>query len=88
MLAVFNSEKLEKQLVGGRVLTGTIRGKAPFEVLRVTPEGEKNITGHGKILTLQEKKNEIAQAEKGKEIGLLVNSAILLQVGDKLIVKK
>ncbi len=89
ILAVFNSEKLGKQLVGGRVLCGTIRGKAPFEILRAAPETEeKQVVGSGKIVTLQEKKNEIAQAEKGKEIGLLVNAGTLLQVGDRLVVKK
>jgi translation initiation factor IF-2 len=89
VLAVFNSEKLDKQLVGGRVLAGTIRNRASFEISRAAAEGEeKQTAGNGRIMTLQEKKSEITQAEKGKEIGLLVNSGILLQVGDRLVVKR
>jgi translation initiation factor IF-2 len=90
VLAVFNQEKPEKQLVGGRVLTGLFRGKASFEILRRDESGEqiKEPAGHGRVLELREKKAEIAQAEKGKEIGVLVNSQVLVKVGDKLVIKK
>ena len=88
ILAVFNSEKLDKQLVGGRVAEGTIRSKLPFEIKRNAEGAEPAVVGAGRIVSLQEKKNEIAQAEKGKEIGLLVNAGVLVQVGDRLIIKK
>ncbi len=89
VLALFNQDKLEKQLVGGRVTNGIFRGKSSFDIMRRT--GEENPTeplGHGRVTGLREKKSEITQAEKGKEIGVLVNSSVLIQVGDKLIIRK
>jgi translation initiation factor IF-2 len=92
VLAVFNQEKLDKQLVGGRVMVGTVRGKAPFEVMR-RPAGTEETAmvvsiGQGRIIQLREKKAEITQADKGKEIGLLVSTHTAIQVGDKLIIRK
>lgn len=87
VLAVFNQAKPEKQLVGGRVLSGTFRNKAVFEVLRKDGAQEK-IEGSGRVLSLKEKKTPINQAEVGKEIGLLVNSRVLIKVGDKLVIRK
>ena len=89
VLAVFNQEKLDKQLVGGRVTAGVFRPKASFEIVR--PAGEedsKKVPGTGRIIELREKKSEITQAEKGKEIGVLTSSQALIQVGDKLVIKK
>jgi translation initiation factor IF-2 len=88
VLAIFNGEKPEKQLVGGRVTEGVIRGKASFEILRVAEGGAQEPAGMGKMLSLHEKKSEIAQAEKGKEIGILLNSETIIKVGDALVVKK
>jgi translation initiation factor IF-2 len=89
VLAVFNQAKLEKQLVGGRVVQGTFRAKAPFDILR--PAGEEVPTAPlatGRVLTMHEKKSEIFQAEKGKEIGVVLNVSALIMVGDKLVIKK
>ena len=88
ILAVFNQEKPEKQLVGGRVTEGTIRGKASFEILRVMEGGVQGSVGSGKILNLREKKSELTQAEKGKEIGVLASSGMVIKIGDVLVVKK
>ncbi len=89
VLAVFNQEKMEKQLIGGRVAAGLVRSKTSFEVLRQAgPEAPKEPLGNGRILELREKKSEITQAEKGKEIGLLVNSHVLIKAGDKLVIRK
>lgn len=88
VLAIFNGEKLEKQLVGGRVTEGIIRGKASFEILRVAEGGAQEPVGSGKILSLHEKKSEITQAEKGKEIGILANSGTAIKIGDVFVVKK
>ena len=86
ILAVFNQERVDKQLVGGRVSAGTIRPKTSFEILRGAP-GTPAV-GTGKITTLREKKSEIFQAEKGKEIGLVVNASATIEVGDRIIVRK
>jgi len=87
VLAVFNQDKPEKQLVGGRVTDGIFRGKASFEIWR-GGDKEENKIGEGRVLSLQEKKTDITQAEAGKEIGVLARSAMVIQVGDLLVIKK
>lgn len=87
-LVIFNQEKLDKQLIGGRVTEGVIRSKASFEILRMTEGGAQEPVGSGKILSLHEKKSEITQAEQGKEIGILANSLVAIKVGDALVIKK
>lgn len=86
VLALFNQEKPQKQLVGGRVMNGTFRGKVSFDIVR-GPTGTAPV-GNGKILGLREKKAEIFQAEKGKEIGVLLDAQTIVQVGDKLVIRK
>jgi translation initiation factor IF-2 len=88
ILALFNQEKLEKQLVGGRVTEGVVRGKASFELLRKSESGTEEAIGSGKVLGLREKKSEITQAETGKEIGVLANVSAAIAVGDVLVIKK
>jgi translation initiation factor IF-2 len=83
VLAVFNQEKFDKQLVGGRVSTGVFRPKTACDIVR----GDTTI-GSGRILGLREKKNEAMVAEKGKEIGVLVSATIAVMVGDKVIIRK
>jgi len=86
VLALFNQEKPQKQLVGGRVINGTFHGKTSFDIVR----GHVGSTpvGNGKVLGLREKKSEIFQADKGKEIGVLLDSQMVIQVGDKLLIRK
>jgi translation initiation factor IF-2 len=89
VLAVFNQDKFDKQLVGGRVLNGTFRGKASCEIVHRNPDGsDAKLPTGGRILGLREKKSEIATAEKGKEIGVLVSAQTAIQVGDKLVIRK
>lgn len=96
VLVVFSQDKLEKQLVGGRVEKGVFRGKASFEIMRAgnaagdssAADVPKVSAGTGRALTLHEKKTEIATAEKGKEIGVLVSSQIAIKVGDTLVIHK
>jgi translation initiation factor IF-2 len=86
VLALFNQEKPQKQLVGGRVIGGTFHGKVSFDIVR----GHVGSTpvGNGRVIGLREKKSEIFQADKGKEIGVLIDSQTLVQVGDKLLIRK
>jgi len=89
VLAVFNQKRPEKQLVGGRVASGIFKTKASsFEVLRNTSGGEQKVVGAGKVLNMREKKNDINQAEAGKEIGILINASVLIQIGDRLVIRK
>lgn len=85
VLAVFNQEKSQKQLVGGRVTAGTFRPKASFDILRGASGA---VVGHGKVLGMREKKSEIFQADKGKEVGVLLDAQTIVQAGDKLSIKK
>jgi translation initiation factor IF-2 len=85
VLAVFNQAKLDKQLVGGRVLLGVFRSKATCDILRTGTEG---VLASGRIVGLREKKAEILSAEKGKEIGVLISSSAAILVGDKLVIHK
>lgn len=86
VLALFNQVKLQKQLVGGRVANGTFRDNASCDIVR-GPLGTTPL-GHGKILGLRERKDEIVSAEKGKEIGVLVDAQVAIQVGDRLVIRK
>jgi translation initiation factor IF-2 len=86
VLALFNQEKSQKQLVGGRVTNGTFRPKTSFDIVRGVVGSAP--VGHGKVLSLRENKSEIFQAEKGKEIGVLLDAQALIQVGDKLVIRK
>ena len=86
VLALFNQEKLHKQLVGGRVDGGTFRGNASCDIVR-GPLGTTPL-GQGKVLGLREKKSEIVSAEKGKEIGVLIDSQVTIQIGDRLVIRK
>jgi translation initiation factor IF-2 len=86
VLALFNQEKPQKQLVGGRVTNGTFRPKTSFDIVRGVVGSAP--VGHGKVLSLRETKSEIFQAEKGKEIGVLLDAQTIVQVGDKLVIRK
>ncbi len=82
VLAIFNQQKLEKQVVGGKVTKGVLRNRAQFEIERT---GE--IVGKGRLTNLQQQKQDASQVVEGSEAGLMVNSPAAIQVGDKLIVR-
>ncbi len=88
VLAVFNQKRETEQLAGGRVTLGMFRAKATVEIIRVSEAGMSKTEGSGKILTLREKKTSIDQAGTGKEIGLVINSPLLIKVGDRLIIRR
>ena len=88
ILAVFNQQKLAKQLVGGKVSEGVMKNRANFEIHRINPENnELRLIGHGKILSLESNKLEVQQVETGKECGLIANSSIAIQKGDLIVIK-
>ena len=88
ILAIFNQQKLAKQLVGGKVLEGVMKNRANFEIHRINPEtNELHLVGHGKILSLESNKIEAQQVEAGKECGFIVNSGQAIQKGDHIIIK-
>jgi translation initiation factor IF-2 len=80
VLAVFNQARLDKQLVGGKVSPGPLKQKSGQ--LQIERDGKK--IGTGKIISMREKKNDVAIIEEGHEGGIVVNTNIAIAVGDRL----
>ncbi|TSC59682.1 MAG: translation initiation factor IF-2 [Parcubacteria group bacterium LiPW_15] len=83
VLAVFNQIKLEKQLVGGKVISGIFKNKTQLEIQR---EGKK--VGEGRVNNLQTKKQDAVSIPEGQEGGVLMSSAIAVLVGDHLLIRE
>ncbi len=79
VLAVFGKPEKKEQIVGGKIIKGLIKNQQKFEVWR----NEENFA-KGRILNLQEKKKDVAEAGTGKEVGLMVEAGDIIKVGDKL----
>ncbi len=76
ILEVFKNEK-NRQIVGGKVIHGTVKRGSKVTVLR----GEEEIGG-GKINALQQNKKEVDFVSKGSECGVLYEGDALIQRGD------
>ena len=83
VLAVFGQEKLDKQVVGGKVTEGAFKMRAAFEIERA-----EVVVGKGRVVNLQAQKQDVSQVPTGSECGLLVNASVAVQKGDKLIIKE
>lgn len=81
ILATF-SQKGSKQLVGGKVASGTIKNKTQVTIRR----NEQEI-GRGKIVGLQHNKQDVTEVTQGKECGLMLDSDTTLEKGDMLIIR-
>ena len=81
ILAVF-SAKNSRQTIGGRVNRGQIRIKSWLEAQR----GEE-IIGRGKVLNLQRGKKDANAVNEGNECGLIFESDVKIEIGDKLLSK-
>ncbi|MDD5026474.1 MAG: translation initiation factor IF-2 [Candidatus Peribacteraceae bacterium] len=75
--AVFLTKKSE-QIVGGRVLDGTIK-RLPFRLQRGGQEA-----GTGRITSLKHAEKDIKEAKEGSECGLRVETSTLIVEGDIL----
>ncbi len=82
VLAVFNQAKLEKQVVGGRVVEGIFKNRAAIEIERAGA-----IVGRGRVTNLQQQKKDAAQVTEGNECGVKVNADVAILVGDKLVIR-
>jgi len=80
ILGVFGVAKGKERVIGGKVVLGPVKNHESFEIW----QGEKMI-GVGKILNLQSKRQDIAEAETDREVGLLVESAESIKIGNRLI---
>lgn len=83
ILAAFNVARLDKQVVGGKVVKGIFKNRAPIEIERA---GER--IGKGRVTNLQEQKKDVSQVLEGKEAGVLVSAGVEIQVGDKLVIEE
>lgn len=80
ILAVF-SRKGKKQVIGGKVVSGTLKNKVQVKILKNNEEA-----GMGKIMNLQSGKQDVFQVHEGEECGILLESEIMAEKGDKLTV--
>jgi translation initiation factor IF-2 len=80
ILAIFD-QKGKKQIIGGGVISGAVRNKMRVRILR----GENEL-GFGRIMNLQKQKQDAPQANEGEECGILFESDITIQAGDRLMV--
>ncbi len=78
VLAVFKTGKRD-QIVGGRVSEGKILRNSLIEIRR---EGE--VIGQGKLLNLQQNKQNVDEVGQGNECGLVFEGGEKVQVGDTL----
>lgn len=74
------SQKGKEQLIGGRVVLGIFRNNQKIKITR----NEQEI-GSGKILSIKKFKQETNQVSVNEECGILLESEIKINEGDKLI---
>jgi translation initiation factor IF-2 len=82
VLAVFGQDKLDKQVVGGKVVSGIFRNRAEFTIQR----GEETL-GRGRVGNLKEGKKNVTEVGEGKECGLMVGAPVEIQKGDLLVIE-
>lgn len=83
VLAIFNSAKLDKQLVGGKVVLGIFKNKGQVEIHRA----EKKV-GEGRIANLQMKKLDAVSVPEGQECGVIIGSSMPIEKGDHLLIRE
>ena len=82
IIAIFKQSK-GRQIIGGRVLEGEIEKGSLAEIFR----GEDKI-GQGKIISLQIEKKNIDKAQKGREVGILIETQTKINLDDLLLIYK
>lgn len=83
VLALF-SQNDKKQLIGAKIIKGTIKNNISIKIVRQT-EGVDQVVGSGKILSLKSFKQEVNQLISPNEGGIIVESAAIIAIGDKII---
>lgn len=79
ILAVFG-KKGGKLIIGGKVTEGEIKNNSVLEI-----ERKKEIIDKGRIINLQQNKNDVQRIEAGNQCGMLFDSKAEIRVGDILI---
>ena len=78
ILALFSKEK-DRQVVGGKVESGTINSENDVRIMRRSEE-----VGRGKIRELQSKKLRVSEVAEGFEFGTMIEAKIEIAVGDRI----
>jgi translation initiation factor IF-2 len=78
ILKIFNTSK-GKQVIGGRVTTGTIEKNSSVKIMRREAE-----IGDGKIKELQHAKVATSSVQEGEEFGAMIESKLELVPGDMI----
>lgn len=78
ILAIFSKEK-DKQVVGGKVETGTVNNGNDVRIMRRGAE-----IGRGKIRELQSKKLRVTEVVEGFEFGMMVEAKAAIAAGDRV----
>ncbi len=78
IVRVFSKNK-DKQIVGGKVLSGTIKLNAQVKILR-----RETKIAVGKIKEMQYLKERINEAIEGREFGAMIESKMEIVVGDEI----
>jgi translation initiation factor IF-2 len=76
ILKVFSKTK-NKQVVGGKVLEGSLKTKAKVKIIR-----RENEIGKGEILGLQQQKASAEKVDEGNEFGTIIESTTEISAGD------
>ncbi len=83
ILAVFGKKGGGQQIIGGKVIEGEMRSSATVEIHR----SDKPTGKTGRIINLQQQKKDAPRVLAGNECGMLFESEIKIEVGDKLILR-
>jgi len=75
---IFSKEK-DRQIVGGKVASGTIALGDEVKIMR-----RENEIGSGTIKDLQQQKQKTKSVESGREFGALIQSSIEIAPGDRI----
>jgi len=78
ILGIFG-KKDDKQVIGGRVMEGSIKMGKKVEIRR-----KGILLGEGKIINLQMSKADTKEVPAGNECGLLLDSMATIKIGDEL----
>jgi len=78
ILAIFSKEK-DKQVIGGKVVTGVIEIGNEVKIIRREAE-----IGRGKIRELQQAKKKAHEVREGFEFGTMVEAKMEIAVGDRI----
>ena len=82
ILALFSKKGTTRQVIGGRVVLGEILNNVALDV-----EQRGVRVGTAKIMNLQKDKKDAESVPAGNECGLLIDSVVVVRVGDHLVIR-